>query len=133
LSFNIRLKLLAVLPKLLMFGASQLQDVLSQFPEAKTRSAVLELYDERGKVAFWIGFEGGRPNVKEVDPDNPPYSTNTITMHVDTFIKVIRGEIDFRTAYLYDLIEIASSDGLPPAYHLLIWSAFFDRLASALR
>jgi len=46
---------------------------------------------------------------------------------------LIRGGLDFRTAYLYDLIEIASNDGLPPAYHLLIWSAFFDRLASALR
>jgi len=58
LSLNIRLKLLTVLPKLLNFGVSQLQDVLRQFPEAKTRSAILELYDERGKVAFWIGFEG---------------------------------------------------------------------------
>ena len=133
MSLNIRLKLLTVLPKLLSFGVNQLQDVLSQFPEAKTRSAVLELYDERGKVAFWIGFEGGRPTVREVDPDNPPYATNIITMHVDTFIRIIRGGLDFRTAYLYDLIEIASNDGLPPAYHLLIWSAFFDRLASALR
>jgi len=133
LSLNIRLKLLTVLPKLLNFGVNQLQDVLRQFPEAKTRSAVLELYDEKGKVAFWIGFEGGRPTVREVDPDNPPYATNVITMHVDTFIRIIRGGLDFRTAYLYDLIEIASNDGLPPAYHLLIWSAFFDRLASSLR
>jgi len=55
-SLNIRLKLLTVLPKLLNFGVSQLQDVLRQFPEAKTRSAILELYDERGKVAIldWL-------------------------------------------------------------------------------
>ncbi len=56
--------------------------------------------------------------MREVDPDNPPYATNVITMHVDTFIRIIRGGLDFRTAYLYDLIEIASNDGLPPAYHL---------------
>ena len=133
MSFNLRLKLLTILPKLLNYGFMQFNDLLKEFPEAKSRSAVLILYDQSSKIAFWIGFENGKPTIKETDPKNPQFATNTITMHVDTFIKVLKNELDFRTAYLYDLIEITSSDGLPPTYHMLIWSAFFDKLSNSLR
>jgi hypothetical protein len=54
-------------------------------------------------------------------------------MHVDTFIKVLKGKLDFRTAYIHDLVDIKSNDGLPVSYHLLLWSAFFDKVAELLK
>jgi hypothetical protein len=131
---NIRLKLLSILPKLMLIGVNRFQDILSEFPEARTRSAILRLYDDRGnEIAFWLGFEDGRPAVRETDPRNPPYATTEVSMHVDTFIAVLKGRLDFRTAYIHDLIGIKSNDGLPAAYHLLLWSAFFDRVAELLK
>jgi len=131
---SIRLRLLSILPKLMLVGVSRFQDILSEFPEARARSAILRLYDDRGnEVAFWLGFEDGKPTVREVDPRNPPYATTEISMHVDTFIAVLKGRLDFRTAYIHDLIGIKSNDGLPAAYHLLLWSAFFDRVAELLK
>jgi hypothetical protein len=53
-------------------------------------------------------------------------------MHIDTFIKMVKGKLDFRTAYIHDLIDIKSNDGLPPTYHLLLWSAFFDKFVEVI-
>lgn len=126
MSVSLRLQLLQVLPKLVRLATANVQDILKEFPEAKGRSAVLVLYDSRGgRIAFHISLDGG---VREVNPDSPPPATNVITMHVDTFIKILKGKIDFRSAYLYDLVDIRSNDGLPASYHFLLWSAFFDRV-----
>jgi len=131
---TIRLKLLSILPKLMTIGLGRFNDLLREFPEAKTRSTVLRLYDSSGnQMAFWLGFEGDRPAVKEVDPKRPPYATTEISMHIDVFIKVLKGKMDFRAAYLYDLIDIKSNDGLPVSYHMLLWSAYFDRLLEVLK
>jgi len=131
---SVRLKLLSILPKLMSIGLRRFNSLLSEFPEAKTRSTVLKLYDSSGgQVAFWLGFEGDRPAVREVDPSNPPYATTEISMHVDVFIKILKGKMDFRAAYLYDLVDIKSNDGLPSSYHLLLWSAFFDHIIQMLR
>ncbi|RLE65004.1 MAG: hypothetical protein DRJ38_04500 [Thermoprotei archaeon] len=131
---SIRLRLLSILPKLMGLGLRRFNDLLREFPEAKTRSAVLKLYDNAGnQVAFWLGFEGDKPVVREVDPRNPPYATTEITMLIDVFIKILKGKLDFRAAYLYDLIDIKSNDGLPSSYHFLLWSAFFDRLIEMLK
>lgn len=131
---SIRLKLLTILPKLMQIGMMKLNDLFKEFPEARTRSAVLKLYDSQGgQIAFWLGFEGDKPVAKEVDPKNPPYATTEITMHIDVFIKVIKGKLDFRAAYLYDLIDIKSNDGLPSSYHFLLWSAFFDKAIEILK
>lgn len=130
---SLRLRLLEILPKLVKLGLYKFNDLLKEFPDATSRSALLVLYDSKGnKLAFWIGFEGGSPKVVEVDLKNPPRATNEISMHIDTFIKILKGRLDFRTAYLYDLIDIESYDGLPSSYHLLLWSAFFDRVADLL-
>lgn len=131
---SIRVKLLSILPRLMLLGVTKFQDILSEFPEAKTRSMVLRLYDDRGnEVAFWLGFENGRPVVREVDSRNPPYATTEVSMHVDTFIAMLKGKLDFRTAYIHDLIDIKSNDGLPASYHLLLWSAFFDKVLELLK
>jgi hypothetical protein len=131
---SLRLRLLAILPKLMELGARRFESLLREFPEARSRSTLLVLYDDRGnKLAFWLGFEGDSPRIREVDLKNPPPATNEISMHVDTFIKILKGRLDFRTAYLYDLVDIKSNDGLPASYHLLLWSAFFDEVAKLLK
>jgi hypothetical protein len=133
-SVGIRAKLLFILPKLMLIGVSRFRDILSEFPEARSRSAILRLYDDRGnEVAFWLGFENDRPVVREVDPRSPPYATTEISMHVDTFIAILKGRLDFRTAYIHDLVDIKSNDGLPASYHLLLWSAFFDEVVKLLK
>ena len=131
---SIRFKLLSLLPKLIGVGYANFKDLLNEFPEAKRRSSLVKLYDSRGnRMAFWIGFENDRPVIKEVDPDNPPYSTTELSMHVDTFVNVLKGELDFRTAYLYDLIDVKTNDGLPTAYHVLLWAAYFDKLVEIIK
>ncbi|RLG84961.1 MAG: hypothetical protein DRO39_06740 [Thermoprotei archaeon] len=131
---SVRLKLLSILPKLMAVGLRRFNSLLNEFPEARTRSMVLRLYDAAGnQVAFWLGFEGDRPVVKEVDPRNPPFATTEVSMHIDVFLKILKGRLDFRAAYLYDLIDIKSNDGLPSTYHILLWSAFWDRLVELLR
>jgi hypothetical protein len=134
MSLVLRTKLLSLLPKLFILSTSKLNDLLKEFPEASTRSALLILYDDRGKkIGVWLGFENNKPVVRGVDPKNPPYATNEISMHIDVFIKIIKGQLDFRSAYLYDLIDIKSNDGLPETYHLLLWSAYFDKLVEILK
>ncbi len=133
MNITLKAKLLTVLPKLLALGMRSLEDVLSSFPEAKTRSAVLTLYDENGRMSIYVGFEGDKLAVREVDPENPPYATTYMTMHVDVFIALLKNKIDFRAAYLHDLIDVKSNDGLPPSYHFLLWAAFFDRVAELLK
>jgi hypothetical protein len=131
---SVKLRLLSILPKLMKIGMQKFEDLIREFPEARSRSALLVLYDDRGnKLALWIGFEGDEPRVREVDLKNPPPATNEISTHVDTFIKILKGRLDFRTAYLYDLVDIKSNDGLPASYHLLIWSAFFDEVVKLLK
>jgi hypothetical protein len=95
---------------------------------------LLILYDDVGnKIALWIGFEGGSPHVRKVDLKSPPPATNEISMHIDTFIKILKGKLDFRTAYIHDLVDIKCNDGLPASYHLLLWSAFFDEVVKLLK
>ena len=131
---SIRLRLLSILPKLMLIGLRKFNNLLNEFPEAKTRSTVLKLYDSAGnQIAFWLGFEGDKPIVKEVDPKNPPYATTEISMHIDVFIKILKNKLDFRAAYLYDLIDIKSNDGLPVGVHFLLWSAYFDKLLELLK
>jgi hypothetical protein len=130
---SIEIKLLTILPKIAILGISHFKELLKEFPDAVTRSTVLTLYDERSKFGFYIGFENNKPVVKSVDLRNPPLATTEITMHVDTFIAILKNKLDFRTAYIHDLIDIKSNDGLPPTYHLILWSAFFDKVAEILK
>jgi hypothetical protein len=133
MSLNIRLKLLTILPKMLSIGVERFKVVLEEFPEALNRSAILTLYDERGgKLTFHAGFKDGKPFVVEVDYRNPPWANNEISMHIDTFLAILKNKLDFRTAYIHDLIELKSNDGLPPTYHLLLWSAFFDKFVEVI-
>ena len=83
-------------------------------------------------MAIYIGFQGDRPVVREVDPRRPPTATTEIEMHVDTFIAVLKRRLDFRTAYIHDLVDVRSNDGLPPTYHLILWSAFMDKALEVL-
>jgi hypothetical protein len=136
---EIRVKLLTIVPRILSMKRQAVEEILNAFPEARNRSMLLVLGarpgrdsvidEEAGKIAFHVSVNG----VREVDPENHPFSTTEMKMHVDTFLKIFRGEMDFRTAYLYDLIDVKSNDGLPAAYHVILWSAFWDRALEVVR
>jgi hypothetical protein len=130
MSLSIKLKLLSVVDKLARVASKSevVRKVVEEFPEATTRTALLTLYDERGKMCLHFSFEGGNAAVREVDPKSPPFATTEISMHVDTFIALLKRKIDFWVAYLHDLVDVKSNDGLPASYHVLLWGAFFDRL-----
>jgi hypothetical protein len=132
LSLSIKFRLLSVVDKLVKLASrSELaRRVAAEFPEASTRSSLLVLHDESGRMALHFSLDGGRLSVREVDPSNPPFATNEVSMHVDTFIALLKRRIGFWTAYLHDLIDVRSNDGLPASYHVLLWGAFFDRLFS---
>lgn len=133
MSLGLKAKLLTIIPKLVMLGLTRFNEFLEEFPDAKTRSTVLILRDDRGgRMAIYIGFQGDRPVVREVDPRSPPRATTEIEMHVDTFIAVLKRRLDFRTAYIHDLVDVRSNDGLPPTYHLILWSAFMDKALEVL-
>jgi hypothetical protein len=130
MSFSIKLKLLSVIDKLVKIASKTelVKKILEEFPEAAARSALLTLFNERDKLVLYFGFDGREPVVKEVDVKSPPFATTEITMHVNTFVALLKQKIDFWTAYLHDLIDVKTNDGLPPSYHVLLWGAFFDRL-----
>jgi len=131
-ALSIRLKLLSVIDKLVKMASDLelVEKLLEEFPEARARSALLTIYDERGRLSIHLALEGGRPAAREVDAKNPPFATTEISMHVDTFIALFERRLDFWTAYLHDLVEVKSNDGLPASYHVLLWGAFFDKLFS---
>jgi len=133
MSLSIKVRLLSILPKLMLIGMRGLEDVLKEFPEATTRSMLLRLFDDRGgEMCIWLGFENEQPAAREVECRNPPFATTEVSMHIDVFLRVLKGKLDFRSAYLYDLIDIRSNDGLPASYHLILWSAFWDRVRKLL-
>jgi len=113
---SIRLKLLSILPKLMTIGLRRFNNLLNEFPEAKTRSTVLKLYDTAGnQIAFWLGFEDEKPVVKEVDPRNPPYATTEISMHIDSipsYVPVVVARPDKYSPREYKVIEIMPIEDL---------------------
>jgi len=135
---KIRLKLLQVLPKLakLAIEASMtdLSDLAKSDPSILNRTATIRIYDESGEeLCFFVGLKrSGNKIEPHIETDVCRAATTEIRMHIDTFIAILKKEVDFRTAYLHGLVEIKSYDGRPPFYHFMIWSSFFDKLVSLL-
>lgn len=126
--------LIRLLPRLMKIGLSSLGDLVKEFPEITTRSMLLRIQRPGGQpILLWAGFKGGEPHVIEIEPGKPVSATTEITLHIDTLISILKGRLDFRAAYLYDLIDIKSNDGLPASYHFILWAAFFDKLEEILK
>jgi len=115
-------------------GAKALAPVLEEMPEAKARSCLFKLHDPPGECIFWLGFRGGELAVEDVeDLGRAPFATTEVSMHVDTLARILDGELDFRAAYLYDLVDVKANDGMPSTYHFLLWAAFFDKAVELLK
>ena len=109
--------------------------VLEQYPELGDlarrigRSAQIQIYNEFGDEAnIWLGVKDGEPVVSR--GFHP--ATNTIRMHIDVFLDIVEGKIDFRQAVAHGVVEIQSHDGLPWFYHFALWASFFDKIKRLL-
>ena len=124
-------KLLSIIPNLIRLGLRQwwAKRLLKQYKHIN-RSGQLILVDEDGdETAIWVGLENGNVSVRI----GKYPATNTIKMDVDTFIDIVRGNLDFGTAFWHGLIQVESHDGHPWSYHVFLWAGFWDLVAQLLR
>jgi len=122
-------KLLSLLPRLgsLAMRSDELREIARQ--HSGRRACQLVVDDESGDaLTIWVGVEGDEAVVRQ---GRYP-STNTLRIHIDAFIDVLKGRLDFRTAVAHGLAEVESHDGLPWFYHFALWASFWDRVASLL-
>jgi len=82
--------------------------------------ASLRVFDEEGETVVTL----------KLDRDLRIRKTNekpkhVITMHIDTFLDLLGGDLDFRQAYVNGLIDFQGED-----YHLhcLMWAKAFERI-----
>jgi len=87
--------------------------------------AMLMVYDDEGitKVAL------------KLDSDMKIRKTNekpkhVITMHVDTLLDLLTGDLDFRDAYLKGWLDFQGEDY---HFHAMLWAKAFERLRGKLR
>jgi len=87
--------------------------------------AMLMVYDDEGitKVAL------------KLDSDMKIRKTNekpkhVITMHVDTLLDLLTGDLDFRDAYLKGWLDFQGEDY---HFHAMLWAKSFERLRGKLR
>jgi hypothetical protein len=121
------LQLLTLIQKL---GERGLEDPeLRKLARRVNRSLQLVVYDEYGTMlAIWIGVENGELVVK-----NGTYpATNTLRIHIDALIDILKGEIDFREAVLHGVAELESHDAVPWFYHFALWCTFFKKVRQIL-
>jgi putative sterol carrier protein len=124
------LRLLNLAPRLfkLAMKSSELRELAKRY--GGKRSCQLKLYDEAGEaLSLWVGLDGEDVSVKQGEFP----STNTVRMHVDVFLDILSGKLDFRTAVAHGLVEIESHDGLPWALHYFLWASFWTKVSELLR
>jgi len=87
--------------------------------------ASLRVFDEEGETVVTL----------KLDKDLRIRKTNekpkhVITMHIDTFLDLLSGDLDFKDAYVNGLIDFQGEN-----YHLhcLLWAKSFKRLRSVLK
>ena len=116
------LKLLSIIPKAIQLA--QVKDPrLKELAKRFKRSCQLVLFDENEEVKLWVGFgDEGNPVVKLGEYP----ATNTVRMHIDVFLDILNGKLDFRTAFAHGLIQVLSHDGKPVTLHFMLWSSWFD-------
>lgn len=82
--------------------------------------AQIEIYSLYGTYSERLKLENGMRIVKTTEEP-----IHVIRMHIDTFIDLLSGELDFGEAYAKGLVEF---DGLDYHVHSLMWSRAFKRL-----
>jgi len=122
-------KLIRIIPNLIRLALRQTwaKRLFQQYKGR--RSGQLILTDEDSVTEIWVGIQ--EDGIKVRIGRFP--ATTTIKMDVDTFIDIVNGALDFRTALWHGLIQVESHDGYPWSYHAFLWASFWDSVAQILR
>jgi len=124
------LKLVPLIPRMIRLGlkAGELRDVARRY--GGQRSCLVTLTDEAGEALnAWISVD--RDGEVTVIPEKRA-ATTSVKCHIDVFLDIIDGRLDFRTAVAHGLVELESHDGTPWFFHYALWSSFWNRVAEIL-
>jgi len=82
--------------------------------------ALLRVFDEEGETEVTLKLD--RDLRIRKTKEKPKH---VITMHIDTFIDLLSGDLDFRQAYVNGLVDFEGEN-----YHLhcLMWARAFERI-----
>ena len=87
--------------------------------------AMLAIYDDEGITKVTLKLDS---DMKIRKTNEEP--KHVITMHVDTFLDLLSGNLDFRDAYLKGWLDFQGEDY---HYHCLMWAKSFEGLRGKLR
>lgn len=87
--------------------------------------AQIEIYNVFGTYAERLKLDNGYRIVKTTEPPK-----HVIRVHIDTFIDLLTGDLDFKDAYAKGLVEFKGEN-----YHLhaIKWAKGFERIRKYLR
>lgn len=88
--------------------------------------AMIQIIDEDGIVAERLKLD--EKTLKIVRTNEKPI--HIITMHVDVFLDLLSGDLDFKDAYVNGFVEFKGKDYHT---HALLWSKAFERLRKYIK
>ena len=99
--------------------------VLKKAKENVGNIAMIRVYDEEGVSEVTLKLT---EDLKIVKTNEKP--KHVITMHIDVFLDLLSGDLDFRDAYVNGLLDFQGEN-----YHLhcMLWAKAFERLRRVLR
>jgi len=99
--------------------------VLKKAKENVGNIAMIRVYDEEGVSEVTLKLT---EDLKIVKTNEKP--KHVITMHIDVFLDLLDGDLDFRDAYVNGLLDF---QGENYHVHALLWSKAFERLRGVLK
>ena len=99
--------------------------VLEKAKENVGNIAMIRVYDEEGVSEVTLKLTEDLKIVKT--NENPKH---VITMHINTFIDLLTGDLDFRDAYVNGLLDF---QGENYHVHCMLWAKSFERLRGILK
>ena len=99
--------------------------VLEKAKENVGNIAMIRVYDEEGVSEVTLKLT---EDLKIVKTNEKP--KHVITMHIDVFLDLLDGDLDFRDAYVNGLLDF---QGESYHVHALLWSKAFERLRNVLK
>ena len=99
--------------------------VLEKARENVGNVAMIRVYDDSGISEVTLKLT---EDLKIVKTNEKP--KHVITMHINVFLDLLSGDLDFRDAYLNGLLDFQGEN-----YHIhaLLWSKAFERLRGVLK
>ncbi|RLD17596.1 MAG: hypothetical protein DRI33_04895 [Caldiserica bacterium] len=99
--------------------------VLEKARENVGNIAMIRVYDDSGVSEVTLRLT---EDLKIVETDEKP--KHVITMHINVFLDLLTGDLDFRDAYVNGLLDF---QGESYHVHALLWSKAFERLRWLLK